>query len=73
MSKPQIQFTIVTVLGDVHRSHWTDRPDEDDLEEVVDVLKNFKNLDHLSLETDMGQMMFFNPSHVVSFTIEERE
>lgn len=69
-SDTKVQITVVTILGDVHRSQWFS-VDDYDLSQLKDITKKVKKLDALHLELPNGQTIYFNTDHVVSVTIQE--
>ena len=42
--------------------------EEVELKEMIEVVRNFKSLDYLVLETEEG-FTYFNPKHIVNVTI----
>lgn len=65
----KIRVDVRTVNGDLYSSN-VQKVNDGELEEIVNVLKNIKDLDNLNIETPNG-WVYFNPMHVVSVKVVE--
>jgi hypothetical protein len=69
MKKHSIE--VVTVEGSRHHTAWGDMSD-DELAQAQNFLKGISDMVYLHMETTAGTT-YFNPAHIVSVTILERE
>ena len=62
-------------LVDITGTRWVGDPSdetltEDEQQQLADLLSNFRNLNHLSLEVG-GAKHYFNPAHIVAVSLHE--